>query len=431
MSSQEDRAYREIELPYGSDHLTIRVPERNLMAVASPKEIPPAADLAGSIRAAMRSPIGMPPFAEVLGRGQKLLVLVDDVTRPTPVSDILPILWDELEVDRKSVDVTVLIALGTHRKMTAEEIDSKIGRETVRRYRVLNHEWEDESALVDLGCTPNGTPIKINRLVQESDFVLGLGNIVPHNIAGWSGGGKIVQPGVSGKETTYGTHLLSARCPSTNLGKLYNPVRVEIEEVARRTRLTGVVNTILNRHNRVVHVVAGRSSAAYEAGVGLAREIWEVRVPALADIVIVSSHQADIDFWQANKGLYASERVVKRGGDIILVTPCPERLSSQEEHRAALASSQGIPSRNLYHEARRRGMEDYAALCVSDISARCRDLAWVTVVSGGLTAEDLAVLGVDRAESVEAALDKALVRQGREATILVLTHGGETVPVLA
>jgi len=425
------RAYQEIELPYGSERIKIKVPARNLLAVASPKEVPAARDLAGLIRTAMRSPIGTAAFEKALAPGQNLLVLVDDLTRPTPIKQILPVLLDELDVDRKRINVTILIALGTHRNMSPVEIEARFGAETVSRCRVLNHEWENENALIDLGSTPNGTPIRINRLVQESDFVLGIGNIVPHNIAGWSGGGKIVQPGVSGKETTYGTHLLAARCPSTNLGKALNPVRIEIEEVARRTRLTGVLNTILNRNNQVVNVVAGLSSAAYEAGVELARDIWEVRVPALADIVITSSHQADIDFWQANKGLYASERIVKRGGDIILVTPCPERLSSQPEHVEALAASRDIPSRMLYHEARRHGLEDYAALCVSDISARCRELAWVTVVSDGLTAEDVSILGLDRASSVEEALDRALARQGDDASILVLTHGGETVPVLA
>ena len=118
-------------------------------------------------------------------------------------------------------------------------------------------------------------------------------------------------------------------------------MRIEIEEVAKRTNLTGVVNTVLNRHSEVNHVVAGRSCATYERGVQLAREIWEVPVPALADIVIASSHPADVDFWQANKGLYASERIVKRGGDIILVTPCPERLSSQREHVGGTGSAAG------------------------------------------------------------------------------------------
>lgn len=424
------RATTRISMPYGSGVVDIKVPDNNLLAVASPKEVVPQADVATQVRQALRAPLDASPFSNLLKGGENLLLLVDDNTRPTPIDEILPVLLEELRVERKKVEVTILIALGTHRKMTEEEIERKVGSEIAGSYPVLNHEWDDESVLVDLGTTPSGTPIKANRAIKEADLCLGIGNIVPHNLAGWSGGGKIVQPGICGRETTYLTHLLAARCPTSNLGKLVNPLRVEIEEVARRTKLNGVVNTILDRHGAVAHVVAGESRAAHRRGVELARTIWEVSVPSLADIVVVSSYPADIDFWQANKGLYAAERIVKRGGDIVLLTPCPEGLSSQREHASTMEALEGIPSRCLFHEAQRRGLDDYAALTVSDIAARCRELAWVTVVSEYLAEDDVAVLGLDYAGSVEEALERALKRQGDEASILVLTHGGETLPVV-
>jgi nickel-dependent lactate racemase len=419
-----------VSLPYGSESVSVKVPRSNLLAVAGPNEASPQADVATQVRQALRSPLHASPLSALLKGGENLLLLIDDITRPTPVDQILPVLIEELGVERKRVKVTVLIALGTHRKMTQEEIERRVGREIATAYPVLNHEWDDEGALVDLGTTPNGTPIKVNRLIQEADLCFGVGNIVPHNMAGWSGGGKIVQPGICGKETTYATHLLAARSPTSNMGKMMNPVRAEIEQVASQTRLNGVVNTVLDRHGAVVYVVAGRSQAVYQKGVGLGRAIWEVAVPRLADIAVVSSHPADVDFWQANKGLYAAERIVKRGGDIILLTPCPEGLSSQREHVSTLEALQGIPSRSLFHEARRQGVDDYAALTVSNIAACCRELAWVTVVSHGLTEDDISVLGLERADSVDEALDRALKRQGDGASIVFLTHGGETLPVV-
>jgi nickel-dependent lactate racemase len=420
-----------ISLPYGSQVVRVKLPSANLIAVANPREVPLQADLVTQVKQALRNPVGSEPFSELLKGGENLLLLVDDVTRPTPVDRILPVLLEELEVERKKVKVTILIALGTHRKMTQEEILGKVGSQIVASYPVLNHEWDDESALVDLGVTPNGTPIKVNRLIQEADMCLGMGIIVPHNLAGWSGGGKIVQPGICGKETTYHTHLLAARSPSSNMGKLMNPVRAEIEKVARQTKLTGVINTILDRHGSVVYVVGGASQATHRRGVELARSIWEVPVPGLADIVLVSSYPADIDFWQANKGLYAAEQIVKRGGDIILVTSCPEGLSSQREHVATLEALANIPSRELYHEAQRKGIKDYAALTVSNIAACCCELAWVTVVSDGLAPGEIKLLGFDQAASVEEALGRALRRQGGMASLVVLTHGGETLPVLS
>jgi len=419
-----------VSLAYGSRTIELVIPANNLMAVVGPQEVPSQVGIASQVRKALRSPINAAPFSESLKRGEHLLLLVDDITRPTPVDRILPVLLEELETYQKHIEVTILIALGTHREMTKDEIEKKVGAEIVSQYPVLNHAWDDDNALVDLGTTPNGTPIRVNRLLQECDLCLGLGNVVPHNLAGWSGGGKIVQPGICGKETTFRTHLLAARCPTSNLGKMMNPVRAEIEEVASQTKLAGVVNTVLDRHGSLVHLVAGAPRATYERAVELARPIWEVAVPRLADIVLVSSYPADIDFWQANKGLYAAERIVKRGGDVILLTPCLEGLSSQSEHTATMKALAGFPSRSLFHEAQRQGIDDYAALTVSCIAASCNELAWVTVVSDGLTDDDVAVLGFARAASVEQALEKAMQRQGAEASIVVLTHGGETLPTI-
>jgi len=419
-----------VSLPYGSESLDVILPGRNLLAVAGPRETPRHEEVEPQIRRAVREPVSGPPFAQLVERGQHLLILVDDLTRPTPVAEILPLLLDELTARNEGVHVTVLIALGTHRKMTDDEIVARVGSGIKSSYDVLNHEWDDEGQLIDLGTTENGTPIHINRLIREADVCIGLGIIVPHNLAGWSGGGKIVQPGICGKQTTYHTHLLAARCPTTNLGKLDNPVRNEIEAVATAAGLLGVVNVVLDRHAALAHVVAGESRATHRRGVELARTIWEVPVPSLADIVLVSSYPADIDFWQANKALYAAERIVKRGGDIILATPCPEGLAGQEEHVRTLEALAGIPSRRLYHAAREQGLHDYAALTVSDISARCSDTGWVTVVSDGLTDEQVSILGFERAPSVGDALEVALRRQGDDAGIVVLTHGGESLPVL-
>jgi nickel-dependent lactate racemase len=418
-----------ISLPYGDGALELELPAQNVITVASPRDVCVGADCTTLVEEALRHPIEAAPLSTLIKGRQKLLILVDDNTRPTPVAEVLPALLTVLEVEHKRVEVTILIALGTHRAMTQEEIVAKVGAHIAARYPVVNHDWTGPN-LVDLGTTPNGTPIRVNRLIVDTDVCIGIGNIVPHNIAGWSGGGKIVQPGICGRDTTNATHLLSARCPSSNLGKVMNPVRSEIEAVAKKTKMRHVVNTILDRHGTVVQVVAGETQSAYLRGVDLARSIWEIPIPRLADIVLVSSHPADIDFWQANKGLYAAERVVKRGGDIILVTPCPEGISSQREHVGAIAALRGLPSRELYHASLQQGLEDYAALALSDTCARCTELARVTVVSNGLTREEVDILGLESAETVEAALARAFRHQGPGASIVVLTHGGESLPVI-
>lgn len=419
---------KRISLPYGRSSVEIELPEANLLDVVSPRHTKPPAAADTLLRQAMRQPVGMTSFPQLLKGGENLLLLVDDNTRPTPVSKILPVLLEEFQVEARHVNVTILIALGTHRKMTPDEMERKLGKEIIARYPIVSHDCNDSGSLVYLETTPNGTPIYVNRLLQGADVCIGISNIVPHNVAGWSGGAKIVLPGICGKETTYRMHLLGARGATTNMGKMINPVRLEIEEVVRRTKLTGTVNTVLDRFGTIVDVTAGEPQAAHRRAVEAAKPIWQVPVRALADIVVVSSYPADLDFWQANKGLHAAERIVKRGGDIILLTPCPEGLSSEREHVETIQALAGIPSRGLFHEARRAGLDDYAALGVSDVAARCRELAWVTVVSDGLSDNQLKAVGLDRAPDVHTALERAWARQGRQASVVVITHGGETAP---
>ncbi len=184
---------------YGSNVVELSIPGDSLIVVAFPKGVSTEIDLVTQVQKALKFPISAIPFADMLRKGDHLLLLVDDITRPTPPDQILPILLEELEVEKNNIETTILIALGTHRKLTQEEIDQKISHEIVAKYPVLNHEWDNRNALVDLGLTLNGTQIKINRLIEEVDKCLGIGNIAPHILAGWSGGARFSSRVSAGK----------------------------------------------------------------------------------------------------------------------------------------------------------------------------------------------------------------------------------------
>ena len=428
MSISHEGSEAKVKIPCGRETVEFSVPARNLVAVVSPPEVEPHPDPETAISEALRHPVGMPPFSQVARGKKSVLLLVDDHTRPTPAKKILPLLIDELGEGK---EVKILIASGTHRPMTAEEIGSKVGSDIVRTYPVLAHEWDNEEALLDLGETRSGTPIRVNRLVTQADLCLGIGNIVPHLFAGWAGGAKIIQPGVCGADTTFSTHLLAYRCPFPLLGRLDNPVRREIEEVARMAGLTAIVNTVLDSRNSIVHVVAGEPETAHRQGVELAHSVWQVEAPSLVDIVIVSAYPTDSNYWQSTKGLASAELMVRRGGEIILLSSCREGVCRNEEHMRTLESLEGIPCRALLREAQRLGLTDYAALAVAGVAARCNELAWVTVVSECLTEDQAALMGHQHASAVEEALGAAFERQGRDARVSVLTHGGDIFPLVA
>ncbi len=418
-----------VRLPYGRESVEFSLPRKNLLTVVEPADAPPLPEPAEALREAIRRPVGRPPLRDMIRPGQKVLILVDDNTRPTPVYQILPALLDEMCVERNRLEVRILIAAGTHRPMTQEEIIAKVGAEVAARYPIVNHRWADADSLVDLGTTVNGTPIKVNRLVVESDLVLAIGTTVPHCLAGWAGGAKMIQPGISGEDTTNMTHALNMVSPMSHLGRLDNPMRVEIDQIVKTVRVDFMVCCVLNQSAQFVHLVAGDVLASHRRSVELARAIWVRAVPALGDIVVVSSYPSDVDYWQGIKGLFAAELVVKRGGDIVLASPCPEGIAGTKEHEETMAALAGIPSREMRQRAREMALTDLAGVNTAVVAARINELAWVSVYTCMSDAQ-LRALGHARAHSVQEGVDRAFARQGADAKVLVITHGGDICPVL-
>lgn len=419
-----------VTLPYGKTSLTFELPERNLLAIVEPADVPAMSDPGEAVRSAIRQPLGTRPLREQIKKGMKIVILVDDFTRPTPAYKLLPALLDELDPTANNLEIKLLNAAGTHRPMTHAELEAKVGADVMAHYTVLNHDAYNEAELVFVGKTKNGTPIQINRLVMEADLVIGISNIVPHNLAGWSGGAKIIQPGVCGAETTNLTHAIAMMSPLPHIGRLDNPLRVEVEQVVERAKLNFFsINVVLNRHAEVVYVGAGQATQSHRRAIEESERVWVVPIPALPDIIVASSHPSNVDFWQGSKGLYACEPVIKRGGDIILATPCPERIATHE-HAETMRTLKGWSGREARHEAARRGIKDLAGVNVVVFLGRLNELAWVSIYSDGLTDDDLSVLGAARAKTIQSALDTAFKRQGPDAQVLVVTHGGELCPVL-
>ena len=169
-------------------------------------------------------------------------------------------------------------------------------------------------------------PVRVNRTAMDADLLIGLGNIIPHCGAGFSGGAKIVQPGVCGFATTAATHVTATLLPEIPLGEVDTPCRRGMEQVARTVGLEFIVDVVQDPHHRVVEIVAGDLWRAHRPGVEVSRRAWGVRVPAPADIVVVSSYPADIDWWQGEKGLIAASVAVRTAASSSSCTPCPEGL---------------------------------------------------------------------------------------------------------
>ena len=417
-----------VSLPYGKQTVEVTIPKQNLIGIYSPTDIQPVEDVAAEIRRAMAAPVGSGTLQEMVKGKKNVVFVADDNTRLTPTDKIIPVLLDEC--NRAGVSdkqITIVIALGTHRFMTEEEILAKFGEETVRRVRIKNHPYKDMNEMVDLGITENGGRILINKDVYEADFKIGIGSIVPHHIPGFAGGAKIVQPGVSGEETTAYTHLLSVRAPRSYLGVLENPVRTELDLMARKVGLNTILNTVLNRHGQVVEAFFGDVEAAFRAGVKRTMDVYAARIPAEADIVLASSHPCDLEFWQAHKTLYPSDLAVKAGGIIIVVTPCYEGVAKTHCDILEVTPHSAEQIRNMVSAGQ---LHDEVAAALAIAWAQVKERESVFIVSDGICSDEAEKLGFRHYSSAQAALEAAMLEKGTAAKVTVLTHAPDMLPVI-
>lgn len=417
-----------VTLPYGHEQIELAIGRENLIGVYSPQDVNPVADVKEEVIRAINSPIGTKPLRELAKGAQKVVIVADDNTRLTPTRQIVPVLLDEINAAGvKDEKITIIIALGTHRFMTEEEIVEKFGEDICRRITIKNHDFKNPEALIDLGDTPNGTSVWVNREAFEADFKIGVGSIVPHHIPGFAGGAKIVQPGISGEHTTAATHLLSVRAPRSYLGVEDNPVRRELNMIADKIGLHTIFNTVLNRQGEVVGAFYGDVVKAFNEGVKLSRKVYAVEIPEEADIVVSSSHPCDIEFWQAHKTLYPSDLAVKAGGTVIIATPCYEGIAVTHSDMTDITGKSAEDIRKMVEN---KEVPDEVAAALAIAWAQVKERETVYIVSDGIKDEEAQKLGFVPFSSVHQALEAAFERHGKNARVTVLTHAPDMLPII-
>lgn len=375
-------------------------------------ELPELRDLSGEILRRLENPTGTRPFSELAAGKRNVVILIEDGTRHTPLTLILPVMIDCLNRCGVPDDrISFLTAPGTHRLMTAAEIESKIGPEMVRRFRVVQHDAADVSSLRDLGFVRAGEleiPVSVNAYSLEADFLIGLGSITPHPDAGFSGGAKIVQPGICGFATTAATHLASGLLPVIPLGDVDTLARAGMEKVAARVGLAFILNAVLNASGEVTAIVAGDFIAAHREGVGIARKNYRVGIPRRADIVVAGSSPCDADFWQAGKGLFAGSFAVRDGGILIFVSPCPEGLADAHPGLARWLGMSNAEASALIRSLDPNESDlDFVAADVALNNSRVRERCSIFTVSDGLSESDVKLLGHEKFATLQDAVDEA------------------------
>jgi lactate racemase len=380
------------------------------------------------VAASLASPVGLPRLSQMVNPDSRVLIIVDDMSRPTPVHQIVPPLLDELAHGGVGdANIRFLVALGTHRSMTERELAAKIGASVVARFPVSNHEGDIPAALHDYGLL-DGTHVVLNRAMHESDVVIGVGSIAPHPAAGFSGGGKIIAPGVATEEAVGEFHWQSVQYPQKEvLGVRDNPMRDRIDRIACMAGLTAIVNVVLDGKGRIVRSFSGDPIEAHRKGSACAGELYRVAVdkPETAGIFIIDSHPLDQDLWQGVKALCALECIVPDGAVIIVVTPSPEGVSRQHPGVLEYGYRSLAATTALVQEGRLDKVTAHNIVQGGRLVGRTQPF----MVSFGVSDSDIRRLGFTPFASVQDAFNEAARRKGTSARVIILGMGGEICPV--
>ena len=322
----------DVWLPYGKTEVCVRVPTRNFLGSIEPKEKEGVPDAVLEIKRALNEPIGSKRLDEIVKPEDKVAIVVDDATRPAPSHLMVPPLLEELNnAGVKDENITIIFSCGTHKAVTREEAVKLLGEAVLNRVKTLSHDCK-ASNLVYVGETrKHGTKVYLNHVFAEADVKILTGDIGFHYYAGYGGGRKSVLPGVSGEETIKHNHAMLLH-PNAKTGILDgNPVHEDMVEAARLAKVDFILNVVINSEKEVVKAFAGDVEQAFHEGVKLVDEMYRIPVDRKADIVVVSpgGYPADVNLFQAYKGVDNALEIVKRGGVIILVAECPEGHGNQ------------------------------------------------------------------------------------------------------
>ena len=417
-------------LGYGKGEISFVMPEGNLQAILLPN---PREEYTGPdglslseldiVALALDNPIGSSRLESVAGPEDTVVIVTSDITRPVPSRKILPqVIRRLLAGGVKGENITVVLALGSHRRHTPEEIDLLLGKEITETYRCLDSNQED---ILKLGSTTRNTPLDFFTPVVEADKRILIGNIEYHYFAGYSGGMKALMPGVSTRSAIQANHRLMTN-PDAYAGRLHgNPVREDIDETYRYLPAHFLVNVILDEKKNIKSAFAGDVFAAHRQGCGYLDEIYKIEMDDPADIVVVSpgGYPKDINLYQAQKALDNAKHAVKEGGTIILTAACTEGFG--ESVFEEWMKSANSPEWLVREIERNFVLGGHKAAAIGLVLEKA-DIFLVSEFPEN-TVRDLFMLPF---RDPEEALRTAFEKHGHSARVAIMPYGGATLPVI-
>lgn len=325
---------KSLELRYGSKKISLRREEGNILSILSGKKILPLTDPEEKIKRVLKYPISSKSPYETFAPGEKVAIIVSDRTRNVAATVFLPVMINELNsIGIADKDIFIVFACGTHRLHTRNEHTKIVGEDIARRIRLIDHDCDDKSNLVELGTTSRGTRVEVNKEVADTDHVILTGAITYHYFAGYGGGRKAVLPGISAFQTIQANHKLCLTSEKATTGVLAgNPVHEDMLEAAKMLDPDLIFNVIMDDSGRISSVFAGELSAAHEAGCEALDSSYKIKIDKKASFVIASAGggSKDLNFVQSHKAMENASYVLEEGGIMLLLGESSEGFPSGE-----------------------------------------------------------------------------------------------------
>ena len=418
-----------VSLKYGTETVTCRIHGASVLeAGVSSSEVTAEQLVTDSLDA----PLGTPRIEEIVRPGERILIVTSDITRATGSEVYLPLLVERLNrAGIADTQIEILIALGIHRKQTPAE-HRKILGSLYGRVAVTDHDCDDPAQLVDLGTTPSGLPLALNRRLTEVDRVIVTGTAGFHYFAGFGGGRKGLVPGVASRQTCMATHFavfnppeVGGKHPQAVTGVLDgNPVHAALLEAARSVRCDFLLNTVLSPDKQVVAAYAGDLELAHRAACGKVDELYRVELEQPAELAVVScgGHPKDINFIQAHKALDYGVGALRPGGTLILLAACPDGHGN-----ATFADWFEHPDLASFEAALREGYEINGQTAYA---TRIKTERWRVILVSEFDETQTRHLGMEKADDLDAALQMAYTGLPDSPRTVVIPDGGSVLPVV-
>jgi len=324
-----------IQIPWGAwylqpESLMLNFPSRWTIQSFTTKNSPSIQNTLDIIKSAITNPIGTPPLSEMAKGKQSIAIVIEDISRPSKLDTTLNAVFNELEKAGIHRDqITIIGAIGAHRPMTREDYIKKLSKEIWQSVNIENHHPYEN--LIYLGESKTGTPIHVNKTYYEADLKIAIGTVIPHPLAGFGGGAKLILPGISGIETLLGNHQAGVRGIGIGLG-IVSELRKDIEDVCKKVGLDFSINLVSNPNREISGIFAGDYIQAHRKAVDFAKDVYSFPLPKLkkedqADIAFFNLYPEDLEFTQSIKWInlfLLCSSLLKRNAPCVIMTACPE-----------------------------------------------------------------------------------------------------------